>query len=248
MNWTGIAGIPVLVASLGLAAAYAAETAGHDDSSAPSSITLLPSAPVAANGSGDGTATVAGTGTSRPWGGPGWWSAPSACSPSSRAGSRTGGSGQGRLGTLGRAAAQPAEPVSIEFAAHPARCRSTPDHRPPSAGPSSGGTAAGSPEDLAPGGPPSKPQEIQFDPQGMITLHTDELDVRQLLELMSRQSGLNILVSPKVSGNITANFEKIAPTSCSSRCSNWPIWLRRSRATCTSSTPRRSSGTRPRPR
>jgi type II secretory pathway component GspD/PulD (secretin)/nucleoid-associated protein YgaU len=44
----------------------------------------------------------------------------------------------------------------------------------------------------------------------MITLHTDELDVRQLLELMSRQNGLNILASPKVSGKITANFEKIS--------------------------------------
>ena len=54
-------------------------------------------------------------------------------------------------------------------------------------------------------------QEIQFDPQGMITTHINELDVRQLLELLSRQSGLNILVSPKVSGTVTANFEKIAP-------------------------------------
>ena len=30
---------------------------------------------------------------------------------------------------------------------------------------------------------------------------------RQLLELLSRRSGLNILVSPKVGGTITANFE-----------------------------------------
>ncbi len=41
----------------------------------------------------------------------------------------------------------------------------------------------------------------------MVTMHVNELDVRQLLELLSRRSGLNILVSPKVSGNITANFE-----------------------------------------
>ena len=40
-------------------------------------------------------------------------------------------------------------------------------------------------------------------------MHTNELEVRQLLELISRRSGLNILVSPKVSGTITANFEKV---------------------------------------
>ena len=40
-------------------------------------------------------------------------------------------------------------------------------------------------------------------------MHTNELDVRQLLELISRRSGMNILVSPKVSGTITANFEKV---------------------------------------
>ena len=40
-------------------------------------------------------------------------------------------------------------------------------------------------------------------------MHTNELDVRQLLELLSRRSGMNILVSPKVTGTITANFEGI---------------------------------------
>ena len=40
-------------------------------------------------------------------------------------------------------------------------------------------------------------------------MHTNELDVRQLLELLSRRSGLNILVSPKVSGTVTANFEGV---------------------------------------
>ena len=52
-------------------------------------------------------------------------------------------------------------------------------------------------------------QEIQFDRDGLISMHTNELEVRQLLELISRRSGLNILVSPKVSGTITANFEKV---------------------------------------
>ncbi len=40
-------------------------------------------------------------------------------------------------------------------------------------------------------------------------MHTNELDVRQLLELISRRSGMNILVSPLVSGTITANFEGV---------------------------------------
>ncbi len=40
-------------------------------------------------------------------------------------------------------------------------------------------------------------------------MHTNELDVRQLLELLSRRSGMNILVSPKVQGTITANFEGV---------------------------------------
>ena len=51
--------------------------------------------------------------------------------------------------------------------------------------------------------------EIQFDRSGLISMHTNELDVRQLLELISRRSGMNILVSPKVTGTITANFEKV---------------------------------------
>ena len=55
--------------------------------------------------------------------------------------------------------------------------------------------------------PPDAEQQIQFDRNGLVTMHVNELDVRQLLELLSRRSGMNILVSPKVSGTITANFE-----------------------------------------
>ena len=76
-------------------------------------------------------------------------------------------------------------------------------------GASSGGTAAGTTKASPPGSGTSRSQEIQFDPQGMITTHINELDVRQLLELISRRSGMNILVSPKVTGTITANFEKV---------------------------------------
>ena len=52
-------------------------------------------------------------------------------------------------------------------------------------------------------------QQLQIDRDGLITMHVNELDVRVLLELLSRRSGANILVSPNVSGNITANFEKV---------------------------------------
>ena len=85
-----------------------------------------------------------------------------------------------------------------------------PRRPPPAQRPSSaGGTAPGTPNAPSRRTDVSPTQEISFDPQGMITMHANELDVRRLLELLSRQSGLNILVSPKVSGNITANFEKI---------------------------------------
>ncbi len=56
---------------------------------------------------------------------------------------------------------------------------------------------------------PDVEQQIQFDDNGSVTMHTNELDVRQLLELLSRRSRMNILVSPKVTGTITANFEGV---------------------------------------
>ncbi len=53
-------------------------------------------------------------------------------------------------------------------------------------------------------------QEIQFDPSGLVThFHVNEGDLRQILELLSRRAGLNILVSPKVSGTVTVNFEGV---------------------------------------
>ncbi len=52
-------------------------------------------------------------------------------------------------------------------------------------------------------------QQIQIGPDGLITMHTNELDVRTLLELISRRGGMNILISPNVQGNITANFERV---------------------------------------
>ena len=52
-------------------------------------------------------------------------------------------------------------------------------------------------------------QQVQIDEGGLVTMHVNELEVRKLLEFLSRRSGSNILVSPKVSGTITANFEGV---------------------------------------
>ena len=55
-----------------------------------------------------------------------------------------------------------------------------------------------------------QPQDIQFDPNGLVThFHVNEGDLRQILELLSRRAGMNILVSPKVSGTVTVNFESV---------------------------------------
>jgi len=53
-------------------------------------------------------------------------------------------------------------------------------------------------------------QEIQFDPNGLVQhFHVNEGDLRQILELLSRRTGMNILVSPRVSGTVTVNFENV---------------------------------------
>ena len=59
-----------------------------------------------------------------------------------------------------------------------------------------------------PGGKDDPQVDFNLD-GGLVTLHTDELDVRRLLELISRRSGMNLAISPKVQGAITANFEKV---------------------------------------
>jgi general secretion pathway protein D len=53
-------------------------------------------------------------------------------------------------------------------------------------------------------------EEIQFDPNGLVThFHVNEGDLRQILELLSRRAGINILVSPGVTGTVTVNFENV---------------------------------------
>lgn len=54
---------------------------------------------------------------------------------------------------------------------------------------------------------PDIAEQFQVDDRGLVHLHANELDVRQALELISRQGAMNILVSPGVSGTVTINLE-----------------------------------------
>ena len=67
----------------------------------------------------------------------------------------------------------------------------------------------GSPTNPAPAGEvrPDIERQIQVKADGRITLHMDDLDVRRALEILSRQGGLNVMISPGVAGRVTANLE-----------------------------------------
>ena len=177
-----ISGIKALLLSLGLVASLrAAEPAAGDDVSAGPLLTLLalPPNPAAAAGGQD---------------------VPPPPVPA------TGGD-------LGGGASQVPSAVPLPNATAPAAAQGSPTAAPVAAQRSTSPAQEPTrpPEKPAPTRPTGdvRAQEIQFDRDGLISMHTNELDVRQLLELISRRSGMNILVSPKVSGTITANFEKV---------------------------------------
>jgi len=70
--------------------------------------------------------------------------------------------------------------------------------------------APGRPAQPRPAAGPIQQPEIQFDPNGLVQhFHVNEGDLRQILELLSRRAGMNILVSPRVSGTVTVNFENV---------------------------------------
>ena len=56
--------------------------------------------------------------------------------------------------------------------------------------------------------PPVAP--LPPDPTQPITLHLDDVDVRRTLEMLSREGGLSILVSPGVTGRVTANLHQLS--------------------------------------
>lgn len=52
-------------------------------------------------------------------------------------------------------------------------------------------------------------QVVADGPAEGVTMHLDNVDVRQVLEMLSRTYGKSILVAPEVKGAVTVNFEKI---------------------------------------
>jgi type II secretory pathway component HofQ len=66
------------------------------------------------------------------------------------------------------------------------------------------------PGDSKPAVSKNAPVEKARKPGDPITLHLDEVDVRRALELLSRQGSMNILVSPGVSGQVTANLQRLS--------------------------------------
>ena len=85
------------------------------------------------------------------------------------------------------------------------------------AAPRGGGSACAQSTVYAPASAPASPKirdhapQIEFDQvDGRITLHTGEVDVRRLFEVVSRRTGLSLAISPRVHGTIIADFEKVS--------------------------------------
>ena len=55
------------------------------------------------------------------------------------------------------------------------------------------------------------PRPRKADTPEPVAMHVDDLDVRKALEILSRESSLNIVVSPNVSGRVTANLHGLSP-------------------------------------
>jgi general secretion pathway protein D len=210
LNWTGIAGIPVLIASVGLAAACSVAATGNDDSAAEPSITLLSLGTGVTTNPADGTSPLSDDGAAGAGGAQDGGQPPP---PTPRPPEPTGAqNADGKTDAVPSAEPLPRLPSqSSSSSARPQPGGAQRQPRPSQRGPSSDVPAAGTQKASPRAADANRQQEIEFDPQGMISTHINELDVRRLLELLSRESGLNILVSPKVKGTITANFEKIAP-------------------------------------
>ncbi len=61
-----------------------------------------------------------------------------------------------------------------------------------------------------PRSPASSRNPVAIDSAGLVSLHMNDLDLRQALELLSRHASLNILVSPGVQGQVTVNLDKVS--------------------------------------
>ncbi|MFI5454611.1 MAG: LysM peptidoglycan-binding domain-containing protein [Isosphaerales bacterium] len=95
--------------------------------------------------------------------------------------------------------------------AQPAQAQTPRGQQPPAvSGPAPRDVAPGRQAQPRPAAGAIQQQEIQFDPNGLVQhFHVNESDLRQILELLSRRAGMNILVSPRVSGTVTVNFENV---------------------------------------
>ncbi len=76
---------------------------------------------------------------------------------------------------------------------------------PPPPQPGMAADPLGSDPEVAPKGRPP----IRIGTSGLVAMHADNLDIRQALELLSRQATLNILISPGVQGQITVNLDGV---------------------------------------
>ena len=57
----------------------------------------------------------------------------------------------------------------------------------------------------------AQPQAVLPVPNGdSVSLHLNEVDVRQALDMLSRSHGINIMVAPSVTGTVTGNFEGLS--------------------------------------
>ena len=74
----------------------------------------------------------------------------------------------------------------------------------PRSPPSEGGTGGV-------GGPPTAPHPPQVQQSEPGTLRLDDVDVRKVLEILSREGSLNILISPNVGGRVTASLKGLSP-------------------------------------
>lgn len=76
--------------------------------------------------------------------------------------------------------------------------------------PAGSSTPVANPAPATPGSAaPDQEQPIKVGDSGLVTMHINDLDIRQALELLSRQATLNILVSPGVQGQVTINLDKV---------------------------------------
>src|SRR5579883_2017684 len=107
------------------------------------------------------------------------------------------------LPSMGAAQPPTGAPQPPTGASQPSGTRRTPSTTPPD---------RATQRDRQPQSRPAIPvdQQIEFDPKGLVQhFHVNEGDLRQILELLSRRAGMNILVSPKVGGTVTVNFENV---------------------------------------